>query len=543
MTKPLASRRQFISGATMAVAAAAVPSHGPWAAGDPGPRILDVVTRTIEVKGKAASVYGLVGANGKHGLEFIAGESFYVRLNNKILEPTLIHWHGLTPPSHQDGVPILSHDPVGPGASQLYDFRLTEPGTHWMHSHFNLTQMQRLMTSPLIVRSPDERRLDEQEVVLMLNDFTFRDPEEILAGLKSTTHAARTGSGSHHIPAGESGAKVAAPAPAPMTGMAAMPGHAGMPGMAGMSGMSGMSGSAATPAPAAASPAPAAPSAAAGDMSGRMMAGMQMDVNDIEFDAYLANDRTLDDPQVTTVEPGGRVRLRVIVGTASTNFFLDLGALEGELIAVDGQPVLPVRARRFPIAMAQRIDVRLALPAGDGAYPILAQREDDTVRTGIVLATRRAGIRRIDENAAEKAGIVGLELERRLQPLRPLTLRPVDRSHDVELGGTMESYTWTINGAVYGQDKPLMVSLGERVELVLRNATEMAHPMHLHGTAFQVVEIGGKRINGAKRDTVMVPAEETVVVAFDAENAGRWAFHCHNSYHQEAGMMTSVEYA
>jgi FtsP/CotA-like multicopper oxidase with cupredoxin domain len=272
------------------------------------------------------------------------------------------------------------------------------------------------------------------------------------------------------------------------------------------------------------------------------MAGMQMDVNDVEFDAYLANDRTLDDPEVTSVEPGGRVRLRVIVGTASTNFFLDLGALEGELIAVDGQPILPIRGRRFPMAMAQRIDVRLQLPAGEGAYPILAQREDDTVRTGIVLATRKTEIRRIDENAAEKAGIVGLELERQLQPLHPLKLRPVDRRHNVILGGDMDSYTWTINGAVFGQDVPLPVALGERVELVMRNDTEMAHPMHLHGTVFQVVEIDGKRINGARRDTVMVPGKATVTVAFDADNAGRWAFHCHNSYHQEAGMMTSVEY-
>ena len=76
----------------------------------------------------------------------------------------------------------------------------------------------------------------------------------------------------------------------------------------------------------------------------------------------------------------------------------------------------------------------------------------------------------------------------------------------------------------------------------MRNDTEMAHPMHLHGTVFQVVEIDGKRINGARRDTVMVPGKATVTIAFDADNAGRWAFHCHNSYHQEAGMMTSVEY-
>jgi len=37
-----------------------------------------------------------------------------------------------------------------------------------------------------------------------------------------------------------------------------------------------------------------------GAMTG--MEGMAMDVNDIAFDAYLANDRTLDDPEVVAVD-------------------------------------------------------------------------------------------------------------------------------------------------------------------------------------------------------------------------------------------------
>jgi FtsP/CotA-like multicopper oxidase with cupredoxin domain len=76
----------------------------------------------------------------------------------------------------------------------------------------------------------------------------------------------------------------------------------------------------------------------------------------------------------------------------------------------------------------------------------------------------------------------------------------------------------------------------------MKNTTMMSHPMHLHGTSFQVVAINNQRFSGALRDTVMVPPQTTVTVAFDATNAGRWAFHCHNAYHQEAGMMTSVDY-
>jgi FtsP/CotA-like multicopper oxidase with cupredoxin domain len=86
------------------------------------------------------------------------------------------------------------------------------------------------------------------------------------------------------------------------------------------------------------------------------------------------------------------------------------------------------------------------------------------------------------------------------------------------------------------------VAEGERVEILMRNQTGMAHPMHLHGHVFQVVSLEGKRLEGAVRDTVMVPPKGSVTIAFDADNPGRWAFHCHNLYHMAVGMFTSLEY-
>jgi FtsP/CotA-like multicopper oxidase with cupredoxin domain len=76
----------------------------------------------------------------------------------------------------------------------------------------------------------------------------------------------------------------------------------------------------------------------------------------------------------------------------------------------------------------------------------------------------------------------------------------------------------------------------------MRNATMMAHPMHLHGHHFQVVAIDGQRFAGAVRDTVWVPPMREVTVAFDAANPGTWAFHCHHLYHMASGMMTVVRY-
>ena len=106
----------------------------------------------------------------------------------------------------------------------------------------------------------------------------------------------------------------------------------------------------------------------------------------------------------------------------------------------------------------------------------------------------------------------------------------------------MSGYAWGLNGAAYPDVPPLRVARGERVEIAMTNKTMMSHPMHLHGHFFQVVAVDGKRFSGAVRDTVLVPAMATVTIAFDADNPGRWVFHCHNLYHMESGMMTVVEY-
>ena len=98
------------------------------------------------------------------------------------------------------------------------------------------------------------------------------------------------------------------------------------------------------------------------------------DLNDVDYDAYLANDRTLADPEVIDVERNGEVRLRIINAGASTNFTIDLGAVEGTLVAVDGNPIVPLKARQFPL-VAQRADIVLRMHSDESPVPVLARGE------------------------------------------------------------------------------------------------------------------------------------------------------------------------
>jgi FtsP/CotA-like multicopper oxidase with cupredoxin domain len=177
------------------------------------------------------------------------------------------------------------------------------------------------------------------------------------------------------------------------------------------------------------------------------------DLNDVAYDAFLANDRTLADPQTIKVEQGGRVLLRVINGSAMSNFHLDLGSLDGELIAADGFRVKPVAGKTFPIAAAQRLEIRLRLPAGTGAYPVLAILEGTSRQTGIVLDAGGT-IGRISDMAEKPEPAITLHLERRLEAVKPLPARNADRTRRLDLTGDMAKYVWSINNVVWTKDTP-----------------------------------------------------------------------------------------
>ncbi|CAA0129120.1 Multicopper oxidase MmcO [Starkeya nomas] len=489
------NRRSFLNtmmsgAAALGTGALARPAIG-WAQTPAGrsPTKLAAASRTIEVNGRAARVFGLLQPDGTHGLTLDADALFDVELTNEIGQPTLIHWHGLTPPWEADGVPDNPLPLLKPATSHRYTFPVGDGGTHWMHAH--TLQEQNLLAAPLIVRRAADRARDEQEVVILLHDFSFTPVEELLARLQQ---------GQGHDAGKKSG---------DMAGMPMM-NHAGM----GHGDMGKMS---------------------MGAMPGMQMAGM--DLNDIDYDAYLANERTLDDPEIVRVEKGGRVRLRIINGATATGFTIDTGALKGTLLAVDGQDVEPIVGSTFPVSMGQRLDISLALPTGEGAYPVLALREGAAERTGVILATSGSTIKRVAKAGDVAGPIVGADLEQRLRAQHPLEAKPADRRFTLTLTGQMQGYAWAIDGG-----DALRARRRQRIEITMRNASMMSHPMHLHGHHFQVTAINGAKLAGAVRDTVLVPPGASMTIVFDANNPGTWPLHCHHLYHMATGMMAYVTY-
>ncbi len=453
--------------------------------------ILKVDSRIIEVDKKAAKVFSVLGADGRSGVFAKEGDRFAGSLLNASGEPLQMHWHGQVKAAFDQDRARPGGGALAVGQSDVHDFELT-PGTHWMHSH-TLSEQQ-LLAAPMITREKDTG--DVRDVVIMLHDFAFRSPQEILAELGGTN--AHAGHGTPPAKDPHAAHRTSAPMPHG-SGM----GHA-MPGMG----------------------------------TGHMM-GMAH-ANDVRYDAYLANDRTLDDPEVVKVEKGGRVRLRIINGGTATAFFISTPGLDSKAVAVDGTLCQPAKASSYPLAQGQRLDLLVDIPKDGGAFPVLAQVEDAQFLTGIVLATPGAAIIKRSTAAVKKQGMLDLGFETSLRAAKPLADKRPDKSFMVMLGEE-PGYRWTINGRIHGEHQPFEVRQGERVEMTFMNPTMMMHPMHLHGHHFQVVAIGGRRFSGAVRDTLIVPAHAPITIAFDANLKGSWFLHCHHLYHMATGMMTEVK--
>lgn len=255
---------------------------------------------------------------------------------------------------------------------------------------------------------------------------------------------------------------------------------------------------------------------------------------DIAYPHFLANGRVPAAPVTLTAKPGQRARLRLINAGSDTAFRVALGGHQLTVTHSDGFPVAPVTTDALLIGMGERYDVLVTV--GDGVFPLVALAEG---KQGNALAVVRsaAGIPpKASARPAELAGKVILSTDLTAKDAVRLKTKDVDQSHDMLLSGSMAPYRWTINGKTFPDADPLPIEESQRVRLRFQNRSMMFHPMHVHGHTFALV--GG----GARKDTVIVRPMRTIEVDFDANNPGQWAAHCHNLYHAETGMMTSLSY-
>lgn len=459
--------------------------------------VLEITTAPITVLGKSVVRGCIRQLNGQRGYTISQAKGVDLEVINRLTVPSTVHWHGLILPNAMDGVAFVTQPPIPPGQSQRVHFPLVQNGTFWMHSHYGL-QIQSYVAEPFVILDQEQELWADRTVTVMLRDFSFTPASQIL----------------DNVIAGELGGGTA---------------------------MSKQLADFAWDKP-------------------RLLLSQQWDsarqrfgwkreegnlmmAPDVVYDALLANERSLDAPEIIDVLPGETVVIRWIAGSAFTNFFLDLGDLEGELLRTDANPVESINGSVFQLATAQRLTIRIKVPEEPGVFPLLALAERSNLRCGVVLRSNpKLSVPDLAPQTDQWTGRLDFTQDRQLRAQRPLKARAADNTIPIALTGPVPKYTWGLNDRIYPYKEPYWVEEGQRVEMVISNSTPMGHPMHLHGHEFQIIEIDGEPVAGSFRDTVYIPKGGTCRIAFDAIYPGVWAFHCHISYHDARGMFNVVAY-
>jgi multicopper oxidase len=262
------------------------------------------------------------------------------------------------------------------------------------------------------------------------------------------------------------------------------------------------------------------------------------DAGDVSYPYYLINGRIPAAPSTFTARPGQRIRIRLINAGADTAFRVALAGHSMTVTHTDGYPVVPTDVDALLLGMAERYDVLVT--AGDGVFPLVALAEGKNALGRALLST--------GGGTAPDPGFQPTQLNGRIGTVEMFTATPQvdlgtgkpDISLQAHISGSMRRYDWKINGQPYPDNSPLTIKQGQRATLTFANATMMWHPMHLHGHTFQVIKPDGSV--GARKDTTIVLPMREVSVTVVADNPGIWMLHCHNAYHQNAGMMTTLNY-
>lgn len=501
---------------------------------------LYVSEKMITVNGKSSMATLINDSLPAPTLKMQEGDTVTIRVHNQLNESTSIHWHGLLVPFEMDGVPGISFDGIPAGSTFTYKFKLIQSGTYWYHSHTGFQEQTGMRGAIVIEPKGRERYPIEEDHVILLSDWTHRDPHNLLKLLKQ-----RADFDNYHLPDFK---KL-------LSDIAATDLEAAFDKRKTWNQM-------------------------------RMMPTDFTDLSGETTFTYLMNGKTTAANWTQLVKAGQPVKLRFINGSAQTIFDVRIPGLKMKVVATDGIDVSPVDIDDFRIGVAETYDV-IVTPTKD-AHTIFAQNIDRSGYVATTLATKkgaRPAIPAMDKiewlTMADMMGAMGangykakhakteydFKTDMRVDSARiniddpGINLRKIDRKVlnysqlrsvgdeimaeqrkptreiEIHLTGNMERYIWALDGIMFKDAPPVNIKPGERVRITLVNDTMMNHPMHLHGMWSDLRAPDGDF--QVRKHTIMVqPAQK---ISFDVTGeAGRWAWHCHLLYHMEAGMFREV---
>ena len=119
-------------------------------------------------------------------IEVNDGDTIAVHVDNQAANATAIHWHGLyqNGSAWMDGTVGITQCPIAPGNQFTYEFKISgQSGTYWYHSHQGVQASDGLV-GPLIIHSQEELKLEQLEYasdqVVMVSDHYHNLTSELI---------------------------------------------------------------------------------------------------------------------------------------------------------------------------------------------------------------------------------------------------------------------------------------------------------------------------------------------------------------------------
>ncbi len=541
-------------------------SHGPIRQGfdEVSGRVIDLAVGEgpVAVAGRRGHAFAVNGSIPGPLVRLKEGEPVTLRVANRLAEDTSIHWHGLLVPFQFDGVPGVSFPGIKPGETFVYEMpALRQAGTYWWHSHSGL-QEQAGHYGPLIVdpAGPDPVEAD-RDYVLMLSEFTPLHPHTIMAKLKKGEEYfnRQKTSWTDEYPLSGADRRMWA-------GMRMMPtdiadvtgstytylanGHAPSDGLEYLFKpgervrLRVINGSAMS-------------------FFNVRIPGVRMTV--VQADGKNVRPVEVDEFQIGTaetydivVEPTGEAH--TIVAEA-----MDRSGMAVATLASRPGARAPVPPLRDPVLLTMKdmghgsmdhfgmdhAAMGHDMPMGEMDHGAMNMRDTSTLPADVKVGP---GLDMVSAEPIDRMGDPGLGLDKighkvltynDLSALEPNDdPRSPSRSMEIHLTGNMERYMWSFDGKKFNAvaDQPIRFAFNERVRVKLVNDTMMAHPIHLHGHFFELVN-GADRMHQPQKHTVIVQPGGSATFDLTADEVGDWAFHCHLLYHMHAGMFQVVTVA
>ena len=572
MSALFTTRRAMLKGAVGLGGLAAIPAwarampHGPIRQGfdEVSGRVIDLAVEqgAIEVAGRSGHAFAVNGSVPGPLVRLKEGEAVTLRVANHLAQDTSIHWHGLLLPFQFDGVPGVSFPGIKPGETFVYELpALRQSGTYWWHSHSDL-QEQTGHYGPIIIdpAGPDPVQAD-RDYVLLLSEFSPLHPHTIMAKLKkgeeyfnrqktSWTDDYRLSGSDRRMWAGM---RMMPTDIADVTGSTytyLINGHAPEDSLEYLF-----------------SP---------GErvrlriINGSAMSFFNIRIPGVRMSVVQADGKNVRPIEVDEFQIGTAETYDIVVEpTAEAHTIvaeaMDRSGMAVATLASRAGARAPVPSLRDPVLLTMtdmghggmdhsggdHSNMGHAPSTGGMDHGSMKMRDTSSLPPNVAVGP---GVDMVSANPADRMGDPGLGLDNvghKVLTYRDLTaLEPNDdprkpsRHMQIHLTGNMERYMWSFDGRKFNAvaDQPIRFAYNERVRVKLVNDTMMAHPIHLHGHFFELVN-GADRMHQPQKHTVIVQPGGSATFDLTADEPGDWAFHCHLLYHMHAGMFQVVTVA